>query len=167
MQKISTPKEFSFDLCHSFLRRSPKEVLHKAEDASVSKAIYVGDEIIVFSVGHVEGELVIGFLNGNPSAGIRKKVADYVHEWFDLGTDLKPFYSMARTDELLKELVKKYYGYRIIGQPDLFESLIWAVLGQQINLQFAYTLKQRFVEQFGQSIEVGIKNIFSFLLAKG
>ena len=164
MQKIliSTPKEFSFDLCHSFLRRSPKEVLHQAEDASVSKAIYVGDEIIVFRVGHLEGELVIGFLNGNPSAGIRKKVADYVHAWFDLGTDLKPFYSMARTDELLKELVKKYYGYRIIGQPDLFESLIWAVLGQQINLQFAYTLKQRFVEQFGQSIEVGHQKYFLF-----
>ena len=27
------------------------------------------------------------------------------------------------------------------------------VLGQQINLQFAYTLKQRFVEQFGESLE--------------
>ena len=40
-------------------------------------------------------------------------------------------------------------GYRIVGQPDLFESLVWAVIGQQINLSFAYTLKQRFVESFG------------------
>jgi DNA-3-methyladenine glycosylase II len=48
--------------------------------------------------------------------------------------------------------VKKYYGYRIIGQPNLFESLVWAVLGQQINLSFAYTLKQRFVEQFGEKL---------------
>jgi len=55
-------------------------------------------------------------------------------------------------DELLKDLVKKFHGYRISGQPDLFESLVWAVLGQQINLQFAYTLKQRFVQQFGERV---------------
>jgi DNA-3-methyladenine glycosylase II len=28
------------------------------------------------------------------------------------------------------------------------------VLGQQINLQFAYTLKQKFVEQFGETVEL-------------
>lgn len=41
----------------------------------------------------------------------------------------------------------------MVGQPDLYESLVWAVLGQQINLTFAHTLKQRFVEQFGKSLE--------------
>ena len=41
---------------------------------------------------------------------------------------------------------------RIIGIPDLFEALSWAVIGQQINLTFAYTLKKRFVETFGESI---------------
>jgi DNA-3-methyladenine glycosylase II len=76
----------------------------------------------------------------------------YVTEWFDLQTDLSPFYKLARKDDLLKNLVKQFYGYRIIGQPDLFESLVWAVLGQQINLQFAYTLKQRFVEKFGETL---------------
>ena len=61
---------------------------------------------------------------------------------------------MAKKDPVLQSLVKNYRGYRIIGQPDLFESLIWAVLGQQINLAFAYTLKQKFVETFGETIEV-------------
>ncbi|HEU5289519.1 MAG TPA: DNA-3-methyladenine glycosylase, partial [Cyclobacteriaceae bacterium] len=79
-------------------------------------------------------------------------VKNFVTEWFDLETDLIPFYKLARKDELLKPLVKKHFGYRIIGQPDLFESLVWAVLGQQINLQFAYTLKQRFVENFGKRL---------------
>jgi DNA-3-methyladenine glycosylase II len=69
----------------------------------------------------------------------------------DLDTDLKPFYAMCEKDRLLKNLVKNFYGYRIVGQPDLFESIVWAVLGQQINLQFAYTLKQKFVERFGEA----------------
>lgn len=40
-----------------------------------------------------------------------------------------------------------------MGIPDLFEALCWGILGQQINLTFAYTLKRRFVESFGEHIE--------------
>ena len=69
---------------------------------------------------------------------------------------------MARQDDLLKGLVKKYHGYRIMGHPDLFESLIWAVLGQQINLSFAYTLKRRVVEKFGATLEFKNKKYFIF-----
>ena len=68
------------------------------------------------------------------------------------GYRLKPFYAMGQKDKLLKALVKNFYGYRIVGQPDLFESIVWAVLGQQINVQFAYTLKQKFVERYGEAI---------------
>ena len=159
---IPLPTEFSFELALSFLNRSPYELLHKIEGDSVVKALYVEDEIVVFRIGHQRNELTIEFLTKNLSIAIEQKVSAYVSEWFDLETDLKPFYSLARKDDLLRELVRKYYGYRIIGQPDLFESIIWAVLGQQINLQFAYTLKQRFVEQFGGSIQVHDKKYFLF-----
>ncbi|MEK6781983.1 MAG: DNA-3-methyladenine glycosylase [Bacteroidota bacterium] len=164
MRKISlsTPKEFSFDLCFSFLKRSPREVLHRIEEESVVKAIYVNNEIVVFRIGHRENELTVEFLTEKPSLKIKQKVFAYVREWFDLETDLKPFYSLAKKDDLLKGLVTKYFGYRIIGQPDLFESIIWAVLGQQINLQFAYTLKQRFVELFGESVEIQNQKYFLF-----
>ena len=164
MQKISlpTPTEFSFELCLSFLRRSPREVLHRIEEDSVVKAIYAGDEIVVFRISYLKEELQIDFLTKKPSSDVRSEVLEYVREWFDLETDLKPFYAMAKKDDLLKDLVRKFYGYRIVGQPDLFESVIWAVLGQQINLQFAYTLKQRFVEEFGESIEMVGQKYFLF-----
>ena len=159
---LSTPKEFSFDLCLSFLKRSPREVLHRIEGESVVKAIYVEDDIVVFRISYEKKTLQLEFLTEKISPNIQRKVADYTREWFDLETDLKPFYAMASKDDLLKDLVKKYYGYRIVGQPDLFESIIWAVLGQQINLQFAYTLKQRFAEQFGVSVEIGDQKYFLF-----
>ena len=146
----------------SFLKRSPREILHRIEEETVVKAIYVDDEIVAFRIGHQQDSLEIEFLTRKVSTSIKQKVSDYVREWFDLETDLKPFYAMARKDDLLKGLVRKYYGYRIIGQPDLFESIIWAVIGQQINLPFAYTLKQRFVEQFGGSIELKNQKYFLF-----
>ena len=150
---LSVPKEFSFDLCLHYLRRSPRELLHRSLDDRVIKLLQVENELILFSVRNGRQKIIIDLLQGNLSVMTKAALRAYVHEWFDLGSDLKPFYAMARKDDLLKGLVKKFSGYRIIGQPDLFESLIWAVLGQQINLQFAYTLKQRFVEQFGESLE--------------
>jgi DNA-3-methyladenine glycosylase II len=150
--KIPFPEIFSYDLCLSFLKRSPREVLHRVENESVTKALSADGQLIIFQVTANDGSLIVDFLNTKPSTKIQKQVEAYIREWFDMETDLKPFYALTRKDELLKDLVKNFHGYRIIGQPDLFESLVWAVLGQQINLQFAYTLKQRFVQQFGERV---------------
>lgn len=150
---LPVPAEFSAALNFQFLRRSPKEMLHRLEGDSVTKLLRVGSAPVLFEVTAGDGNLAISFLNvRKPSALVKEQVALYVTEWFDLASDLKPFYALAAKDKLLKELVKTYYGYRIIGQPDLFESLVWAVLGQQINVAFAYTLKQRFVEQHGEVV---------------
>jgi DNA-3-methyladenine glycosylase II len=150
--QLSVPKEFSHELNFQFLRRSPKEVLHRVEEDVVTKLLRFGDEKILVRIKPGKEKLILHFLNGTPSPQTKKMVTNYVTEWFDLETDLRPFYTMASGDKLLQSLVDKFYGYRIIGQPDLFESIIWAVLGQQINVQFAYTLKQRFVEQFGEQL---------------
>jgi DNA-3-methyladenine glycosylase II len=149
---IPTPKEFSFTEALHFLKRSPKEILHRVEGDRVTKLLLILGQPVLIQITEAEEGLEIKFLNTKPSKKVKDQVAKYVTEWFDLQTNLKPFYTLARKDELLKNLVKKYYGYRIIGQPNLFESLVWAVLGQQINLSFAYTLKQRFVEQFGEKL---------------
>ena len=149
---LPLPKEFNYVLNYQFLERSPKELLHRLEDGSVIKLLKIADEKVLLKVTREEQKLVIEFLNGAPAQPAKDFVKRYVTEWFDLETDLKPFYHKASNDKLLKDLVKKFYGYRIIGQPDLFESIIWAVLGQQINLQFAYALKQKFVECFGERL---------------
>lgn len=150
--KIRLPAEFSFDLTCEFLQRSPREVLHRVGGKVITKLLSVDGSLVLFSITQRNNFLHIYFLNGKPSQQTQKAVADYVSEWFDLATDLKPFYAMASKDPLLKTLTKKYFGYRIVGQPDLFESLVWAVLGQQINVQFAYTLKKRLVENFGERL---------------
>jgi len=159
---ISLPKEFSFDLTISFLLRSPRELLHRVEQDKVWKALRIGGKIIVFSIQFDKDQLVVDFPGDTISSSEQQEVIRFIAEWFDLESDLKPFYKLAAEDKLLSELVTKFYGYRIIGQPDLFESLVWAVLGQQINVQFAYSLKQRFVEQFGENMEVENQRYYLF-----
>lgn len=60
---------------------------------------------------------------------------------------------MARRDRLLKQAVERFYGLRNVGIPDLFEAISWGIIGQQINLTYAYTLKRRVVENFGRRVE--------------
>jgi len=101
---------------------------------------------------HSDGELTASVLSGSDDIQSRNFIKKYVVSWFDLATDIKPFYKIAMKDELLTPLIKRYFGYRIVGMQDLFESLCWAIIGQQINLNFAYMLKQRFILQFGEKL---------------
>lgn len=92
------------------------------------------------------------FSGASASDSLTKAAVAYVREWFDLERDLAPFYQMAEGDSLLREPSRRFYGLRLLGIPDLFEALCWGILGQQINLTFAYTLKRRLVERYGASI---------------
>lgn len=152
---IPVPESFSFSHCLHFLTRSPREVLHACDGREVVKLIRGERQNILFRVSEgKEKGLRVEVLNATLTPRVAAAVESYVRDWFDLDTDIGPFYALASRDRHLKELVKAFYGYRIVGHPDLFESLIWAVIGQQINLGFAYTLKQRFVEQFGERQQV-------------
>jgi DNA-3-methyladenine glycosylase II len=151
--KIKTPGEFSYDFSLEYLTRSAKEPMHIVHERVVKKLVRIGDELILFNVSFKNDHLLVEILSKDQPDHIVQKIKEYVHEWFDLSTDLTPFYSLAKKDDVLKSIVKKFHGYRIMGQPDLFESLIWAVLGQQINLAFAYSIKQRFVEKYGEKLE--------------
>ncbi len=149
---LPLPDEFDYGLNLEFLTRSPRELLHVVDGTQVLKAMKHDDQKLLIRLKSGNQKLVIEFLNAEPTPGSKIFVKQFINEWFDLENDLAEFYDLVRNDKLLGPLVKKYYGYRIIGQPDLFESLIWAVIGQQINLPFAYTIKSRFVEHFGERL---------------
>lgn len=158
---IPVPNEFDFAQNYDHLSTATNESLYTLRGGRIYKAIAVGARDTVVEIGpdRVNGGEVlrIRFVE-EPAADdpvLREGVARYVRDWFDLGTDLAPFYEMARQDSLLKQAVDSFYGLRNMGIPDLYEAICWGILGQQINLAFAYTLKRRFVETYGRSIERG------------
>lgn len=151
--EIYPPIEFNFEECLIFLKRSNQEVLHQVKNDYLYKLLKVKQELVLLQIGVSAHTIQVEFPLGKPSEAICEEVADYIWKWFDLDNDLKSFYEMAKNDKVLQSLIPKYYGLRIIGIPDLFEALTWAVIGQQINLTFAYTLKRRLIEHFGESLE--------------
>ncbi len=150
---VKVPEDYNFLLNYEFLTRSDREIMHTVDGNRIFKLIRVADATVLTRISPRKRALQVTYLLGVPSKEVRSHIKAYIREWFDLETDLTPFYELAATDRLLRDAVEKYKGYRIVGMPDLFESLCWAVIGQQINLGFAYTLKQRFIENFGTFIE--------------
>jgi DNA-3-methyladenine glycosylase II len=166
IDEVKVPADYNFELNFEFLTRSSREILHVVDDGTIYKALRIDNHPVLIRLKPSGRKFQVSYPAKTPAAATRKAVCLYVREWFDLDNDLTGFYDLAARDPLLKNVVKKFYGYRIVGLPDLFESLCWAVIGQQINLTFAYTLKQRFVEKFGDRIEWKGREYFLFPTAE-
>ncbi len=160
---LMPPQEFDFLQCLKFLTRSPLEPCHVVENNILYKLEkFEGAPVLIKIQRRNKNFIQIDFSTPRPKKSIRARVAKYVWHWFDLGTDLKPFYRMAQKDPVLKNIVPDFYGLRIITIANLFEAVCWAIIGQHINLQFAYTLKKRFVESYGEKIIFDKKKYYLF-----
>ncbi|RKN77091.1 Ada metal-binding domain-containing protein [Paenibacillus ginsengarvi] len=154
--KLFVSGPFSFEQNVSYMSRSTNECLFQIKDGNIYKALSIEDETPVVEIrADDEQTITVRFLGDTTPARkwVRAAVARYVRDWLDLDTDLLPFYEMAQTDALLRQAIVSFRGLRTIGIPDLFEALSWGIIGQQINLAFAYTLKRRLVETYGRRIE--------------
>ncbi|KOY83120.1 DNA-3-methyladenine glycosylase 2 family protein [Lysinibacillus macroides] len=152
--KISPPNDFSFPACINFFHRTDQEILYRIKDDTLYKLFKIEEQPILCKISEQATMIKIDFPIYQPTANEKEKIVQYLVEWFDLSRDLQSFYEMAEQDKILQPIVEKYRGLRLIGIPCLFEALVWAIIGQQINLSFAYTLKQRFVETFGEQLYV-------------
>ncbi|WP_433750767.1 DNA-3-methyladenine glycosylase family protein [Falsibacillus pallidus] len=149
---IPVPPDFNYEECLVFLGRSDSEVLHVIEGNVIFKAFEWNKELYLMEISWNGHSLEAVIVEGKVSDDVCQYINDYIIEWFDLERDLDRFYDLMQSDPILQTISGRYDGLRIIGIPDLFEALTWAVMGQQISLKFAYTLKKRFVESFGQKV---------------
>jgi DNA-3-methyladenine glycosylase II len=160
--EIITPEEFSFEQCLVYLNRCDLECLHKIKDGEVYKLLKFEDINVIIKITFDNKKLRVTFIDHVPPKWVRAQVAKYVWDMFDLGTDLTSFYNMSNNDPITKLLVEKYKGLRIVKINDFFEALCWAIIGQQINLKFAYTLKKKLVESYGEKITYNDEDYFLF-----
>jgi len=151
---LPQPPLFSFSECRWFLDRGYDECLHRFEGDTIVKTVRIDGAPLVFAMRSQGKHLVIEILHGAPGAKTREQLRSWISGWLDLGRNLQPFYAQLKAHPRLAWMAKDFRGLRLIGIPDLYESLCWSIIGQQINLAFAYKLKRRFVENYGESIRV-------------
>lgn len=157
---ISVQPPFSWKECLWYLDRGFKDCLHVIDGEMVRKLVLFDGRPVIFQVAyneHIQIEILHNPENVDPSL-----VGNYVVDWFDLRRDLGEFVEMAKSDKILSSLIEKFHGLRIVGIVGVFEALAWSVIGQQINLHFAYKMKSALVKKYGLQITFKGEDYFAF-----
>jgi len=135
----------------AFHARDAEGVAEQVTDAGLRKAVLLGGVPTLFEVRfgedaarcriEADGEL-------SPASALRAQEA--LRSILALRIDPAPFSEAVRDDALFGPLVARQPGLRIVQSATVFEALTWAIIGQQINLPFAISLRRTFIQQAGR-----------------
>lgn len=123
--------------------------MHKVSKQGVRKLLEIENEPVLIEISENEAGLKVEVLFGK---GPEEPIVQFVEEWLDMSRNIEPFYELLKKDKELAYMTTDFYGLRMIAIPDLFEALCWSIIGQQINLPFAYKLKRRLTETYGKML---------------
>jgi DNA-3-methyladenine glycosylase II len=148
---------FDFDLILRYLGRSPREPLDVVADGFYRRAVRLAGRpasIEVQSVGTIESPaLQVALLGGVDDVESLGAAESLVRRCLRVDEDPRGLEAVAAADPVFGALLARLRGARVVLMPTPFEALIWAILGQQINLAFAYSLKRALVERYGETLE--------------
>ena len=115
------------------------------------------------STGSVDAPEILVKLRGEPLSESEAELAASQLEWMlGAGQDLEPFYALAASDPSLAGLAERFRGLHLPRTATLFESLVLAVLGQQISASVARAMRLLMIERFGMSAEFDGVTYYSF-----
>jgi DNA-3-methyladenine glycosylase II len=90
-------------------------------------------------------------------------IRDEVAWLFSLDEDLEAFYQFAAThDPTLDALCRALRGYRVTRAAGLFEALVTSITAQQINLPFAFKVRNRLIEAYGRTFVYQDETYYAF-----
>jgi len=162
--KIVPPYDFGLSL--KFSQRSRFEIVDQTEDRILKRLLRVGKSVIFARMscsGTVEkprGEVSWECIEGRSPDN--KKIEPIVAKMLSANLDLGGFYEKAESSKHIGQLAERFRGLKPIVTPTVFESAAWAIMGQQVNLNFAYILKKRLVENFGRKYNRDGQDYFLF-----
>jgi len=77
-----------------------------------------------------------------------------VRDLFSLADPLEEFYRWTRAEPILRGTERSFRGLRLPRDANLYESLLHAILGQQLSVTAANAIKRRLFDRLGRTIEV-------------
>ena len=126
-------------------------------DGEYRRVLQWGEHLVLYGVREEKhaspGELRIRFLTGPNEESLRGAVVSEVARQFSHDLDIEPFYALAARDPVLRHMAVHFRGMRIPQAAQVFETLISAIIEQQVNLSFAHQVKKALIETYGRSVE--------------
>ncbi len=94
--------------------------------------------------------------DGAPGAAVPELAREALLSILGLRIDPAAFAAFVQDDPVLGPVVARQPGLRIVQSATIFEALTWAIIGQQINLPFAISLRRSFIGLAGRPHTSGL-----------
>ena len=154
---LSATAPFAFDLALDYLRLSPSAVIERVDGDSYLRPVRLHGRGFILRVrgdGPAAAPTLEVELHGpEPSHADLDAAGALAVRIFAADHDITALPAVAEADPVFGRLVERCHGLRPVLIADPFEALVWAILGQQINISFAARLKRALVDRFGGRIE--------------
>ena len=137
--------------------RDPLSLSERVDGATLVKAVALEGRPVVLELEFLASAVRCRTLDpAVPGARTLGALHRRVARMLGLGTDPAPFERFVAGLDLHR-VVAPRRGLRIPLTADVWESLVWAILGQQVNLAFAYSLRRRLTELCGAHAASGLR----------
>lgn len=147
---LQLPADFDAVGTWSYLGRDHQQVCERVAPGRAERALRVGRRRLVVELEQ-RGAEIRGRVDGTPpGAAAMATVHRRVWRWLGLESDVAGFARHVRPLDRWRELERRQRGLRLSQTPTVFESLVWAIVGQQVNLDFAYRLRAAMIRLCGR-----------------
>ena len=148
---LPLPAGYRRDDVIAFHSRDGEAVAEQVTPTGLRKGILLRGSAVVLDVAFTDAAAVCrAEIDGSASGDLQTPLHGALLNILGLRIDPQPFAQLAAADPLLAPLIRLNPGLRIVQSASPFEALTWAIIGQQINLSFAISLRRTFILQAGR-----------------
>ncbi len=140
---LRLPARYRFQEVLDFYARDPQSVSESVHSNGLRKAFLIDGEPASVEISF-EGNSAVCSVDGSPYESHRAIV-----RMLGLSADASAFERQFAADPLLGRLLERQCGLHIPLTPHPWEALAWAIMGQQISLKAAVTLRRELIAAFG------------------
>ena len=137
-----------------YLGRDPDNLAERVEGSRYTRFFPLEDGRVLLTLEFASKACRVEFHHAPPPKA-RLVLHRALRRFLGLEQPLRAFYRALEGDPVMGPVIRRNRGLRIPQVPSLWEALCWAVIGQQINLSFAYRLRNRFIA-LGNGLSDGI-----------
>ncbi|MGE5560743.1 MAG: DNA-3-methyladenine glycosylase family protein [Chloroflexota bacterium] len=160
---ITLPPGVTTAFAFPFQARDPQSNCERGDQTTLRKGIIIDERPVLLELQTAGGRAVTcrvltGRDGGPAAAALASQAGSMVRRLLGFAPDPLPFEAeVARNPRFapLRPLVAVRPGLRIPQTPTVWEALAWAIIGQQINLPFAFQLRRELVRLAGRPLGDG------------
>ena len=135
---------FSFSKTAKYIGRYENAQTHAVSDRQFCQVLADEDgyylvEITPQGESAVKAEIKVGKFTSAREA----QVQHYIRRTFGCDDELLRFYEFSESDRYLRKWTREYCGLRLVGMHSLWECLSWSIIGQQVSVASAFSVRSR------------------------